>query len=178
VSGASGSANVYTLSVGGQTVATATTASTGPVSIPWNTASVADGVQVLTASVRDATGRTGTTSRTVTVANQVSTATATSTTTPTSGSLRVSITQPTGGATVAGTAWVVMWVEGASGSSNAFTLSVDGAAVYTETTSASGPVTLPWRTTSAVNGSHRVTATVRDAGGNTGSTSINVTVQN
>jgi hypothetical protein len=179
VSGASGTANVYTLSAGSQTVATATTASTGPVSIPWNTASVANGVQVLTASVRDATGRTGSTSRTVTVANQTTTATSPTVSSPAaSDSLRVSITQPTGGATVGGTAWVVMWVDGTTGSSNVFTLSVDGVKVYTETTSARGPVTLPWTTTSAVNGSHQVTATVRDAAGNTGSTTINVTVRN
>jgi hypothetical protein len=178
VAGASGSANVYTLSVGGRAVATATTASTGPVSIPWNTASVADGIQVLTASVRDATGRTGSTSRTVTVANQVSTATPTSgSTTPTSGSRRVSITQPTGGATVGGTAWVVMWIEGVSGSWNAFTPSVDGATVNTETTPAGVPVTLPWLTSSAVNGSHRGAASTRDAVGNTGSTSITVTAR-
>lgn len=264
VSGAGTGAKVYTLSVDGQTVGSSTTASTGPVSIPWNTASVANGSRVLTASVRDAANRSGGASRTVTVSNsgttpapppltvgftspaagatvsgtvtvglaagggsgytyrlavdgvQVATAptytwntttvtnggrtltatvtdsagrTATATRTvtvsnastpppPTNGTLRVFITQPTGGATVGGTAWVVMWVEGNSGSSNAFTLSVDGASVGSQTTSARGPVSIPWTTPAAANGTHTVRATVRDAAGNTGSTSVTVTVRN
>ena len=88
------------------------------------------------------------------------------------------ITQPTGGATVGGTAWVVMWVEGTSGSSNAFTLSVDGVTVGSQTTSARGPVTVPWTTSTSSNGSHTLRATVRDATGNTGSTTATVTVRN
>jgi Bacterial Ig domain len=176
VSGTTGSSNVYTLTVGGKTVATTTTASTGPVSIAWNTASVPNGSQVLTATVRDAGGRTGTTSRAVTVSNGT-TPTPTPPPAPT-GMLKVYITQPTGGATVGGTAWVVMWADGSSGSANTFTLSVDGATVYTETTASRGPVTLPWTTTAATNGTHSVRATVRDATGNAGSTAVSVTVRN
>jgi hypothetical protein len=287
--------NVYTLSVGGQTVGTTTTTSRGPVSIPWNSASVADGTQVLTASVRDAAGKTGTasvtltlrngttaaplsagftspaagatvsgsvnvgltasggsgsgysyrlsldgatvaitpsytwntasatdgshtltvtvsdsagrtasSSRTVTVANAVAapppppaptpapppaptpapppaptpTPPPAPTPTPPSGSVKVFITQPASGASVGGTAWVVLWAEGTTGSSNAFTLSVDGTTVGSQTTSARGPVTIPWTTASSGNGGHTVTATVRDASGNTGSTSLTVTVRN
>jgi len=40
------------------------------------------------------------------------------------------------------------------------------------TTSTRGPVTLPWDTRSVINGTHTLTATVRDAQGNTGTTSI------
>jgi len=40
-------------------VGTTTTSSTGPVSIPWDTTTVADGSQTLTAAVKDATGNTG-----------------------------------------------------------------------------------------------------------------------
>jgi hypothetical protein len=179
VNGAAAGSKVYTLSVGGRTVATSTTASAGPVSIPWNTASVANGGQLLTATVRDAGGRTGIVSRTVTVSNAGSTpAPAPPPPPPPTGTLRVAVTQPTGGATVGGTAWVVMWVEGSSGSSNAFTLSVDGATVGSQTTSARGPVTIPWITTRTSNGSHTLTATVRDATGNTGSSSVTVTVRN
>jgi hypothetical protein len=261
LNGATGSSNVYTLSVGGQTVATTTTASTGPVSIPWNTATVANGSQVITASVRDAAGHTGAGSVTVTVQNAVSappltagfvspaagatvsgtvtvgvtasggsgigytyglaldgvlistatsyawntttasngshtltvtvadstgrTATASravtvSNTTPpaSSGSVRVYITQPTAGATVSGTAWTVLWVEGTSGSANSFTLSVDGVDVGTQTTSVRGPVTIPWRTNSFANGTHVLTGTVTDALGNRGTTSMTVTVRN
>ena len=183
VSGAGAGSKVYTLSVGGQAVATSTTSSTGPVSIPWNTASVANGSQVLTASVRDAAGQTGSVSRSVTVSNAGGTAApAASASAPpppaASGTLQVAVTQPTGGATVGGKAWVVMWVDGSSGSSNAFTLSVDGAIVGSQTTSARGPVSIPWTTTGLSNGSHTVTATVRDAAGNTGSSSVSVTVRN
>jgi len=260
VSGATGSSNVYTLSVGGQTVGTMTTSSTGPVSIPWNTASVADGSKVLTASVRDAGGRTGSTSATVTLANgatagsltaafsspaagaslsgtvsvaatasggsgsgytyrlsldgatvaispsyswdtkavangghtltltvtdsagrtatssrTVTVANAVATPTPT-GALKVFITQPTGGASVSGTAWVVLWAEGTSGSANTFTLSVNGSTVGTQTTAARGPITIPWTTSGT--GSRTLTGTVRDAAGKTGSASLTVTVRN
>jgi len=94
------------------------------------------------------------------------------------GTLQVAITQPTGGSTVLGTAWVVAWVTGASGTANVFTLSVDGVTVGTTTVSVAGPVSIPWTTTSSTNGSHTVTVTVRDATGNTGSTSATVTVAN
>jgi hypothetical protein len=73
---------------------------------------------------------------------------------------------------------VVLWVEGASGKSNTFTLTVDGATVGTYTTAEQGPVTIPWTTNSKPNGNHTVTASVRDATGKTGSTSITVAVRN
>jgi hypothetical protein len=97
---------------------------------------------------------------------------------PTSGTLRVFMTQPRASATVAGTVWVVLWVEGTSGSSNVFTLSADGRQVSTQTTGVRGPVTLPWNTTTAANGAHTLTATVRDAGGNSGSLNVSVIVRN
>jgi len=95
--------------------------------------------------------------------------------------VKVFITQPKAGATVSGTVWVVMWAEGTSGSSNVFTLSVDGKVIRAETTSSRGPVTIPWFTVNnpnALNGTHTLTATVRDATGNTGTTSITVIVKN
>ena len=70
VSGAGSGTKTYTLSADGQTVATMQTALTSAVTIPWNTRSVADGSRVLTMSVRDAAGKTGSTNpTTVTVAN-------------------------------------------------------------------------------------------------------------
>lgn len=99
----------------------------------------------------------------------------------TTAALTVFITQPKNGATVSGTVWVVMWVEGTSGSSNTFTLSVDGKVIRPETTSSRGPVTIPWFTVNnpdALNGTHTLTATVRDATGKTGTTSITVVVKN
>jgi hypothetical protein len=91
----------------------------------------------------------------------------------------VSITAPHNGDTVSGTVWVVMWVDGASGSSNVFTLSVDGTAVAsTNAGSSHGPVTLPWNSRSGPNGTHTITGSVRDATGATGSASVSVLVNN
>ena len=164
----------YTLTAGGKTVGTGTAGGTGPASIPWNTTLVADGTQTLTVSVRDAQGKTGSQSVSVVVKNT----TAPPPPPPPTGTLQVAITQPTGGSTVSGTAWVVMWVNGASGTSNVFTLSVDGVTVGTQTVTTTGPVTIPWVTTTSGNGSHTLTGTVRDATGNTGSISTIVTVAN
>jgi hypothetical protein len=97
---------------------------------------------------------------------------------PPPSTLKVFITQPRNNDTVSGTAWVVIWVEGTSGSSNVFTLSADGTQVGTQPTSSRGPVTVPWDTRSVINGTHTLTATVRDAQGNTGTTSITVIVRN
>ena len=97
---------------------------------------------------------------------------------PTTATLRVFVTQPGASATVSGTAWVVLWVEGTSGSANVFTLSADGRQVGSQTTSARGPVSLPWSTSTYANGAHTLTATVRDAAGNTGTTSLSVLVRN
>jgi hypothetical protein len=173
VTGATGS-RTYTLTAGGKTVGTGTAAGSGPASIPWNTKLVADGTQTLTVGVRDATGKTGTINVSVNVKNGTVSAPPPAPT----GTLQVAITQPTGGATVSGTAWVVAWVTGASGTSNVFTLSVDGVTVGTSTVSAAGPVSIPWTTTTSANGSHTISVTVRDATGNTGATSATVTVAN
>lgn len=92
--------------------------------------------------------------------------------------LKVFITQPKAPATVRGTVWVVLWVEGTSGASNVFTLSADGKPVASQTTTARGPVSIPWPTTALPNGTHTLTGTVRDATGNTGTTSITVILNN
>jgi hypothetical protein len=177
VTGATGN-RTYTLTVGGKKVSSGTASGTGPASIPWNTTQVADGPQTLTVSVRDATGKTGTTNVSVNVKNGTVAAPAPAPAPAPTGTLQVAVTQPTGGATVGGTAWVVAWVTGASGTSNVFTLSVDGVTVGTSTVSTAGPVSIPWTTTTSANGSHTIRVTVRDATGNTGSTSATVTVAN
>ena len=179
VEGTSGGANAFTLSVDGAVIGSQTTAARGPVTIPL--ASAPNGTHTLTGTVRDAAGNTGSTSITVTVvgsgAGTGPPAPPPPPDPPVSDTLKVVITQPLDDATVGGTTWVTLWVEGTSGSANAFTLSVDGATVGSETTSARGPVTIPW-TTSIANGAHTVTAMVRDAAGNTGRASISVTVRN
>jgi hypothetical protein len=160
VQGASGTSNAYTLTAGGQTVGTTTTSSTGPVSIPWNTALLVDGSHMLTASVRDATGKTGSGSVSVTVKN------GTSTTSP----LTLAFTSPAEGATVSGTVSVALRAGGGTGYS--YTLAVDGGAARTVAATSS------WNTTTAINGSHTLRATVRDAAGRTVSATRTVKVSN
>jgi hypothetical protein len=53
--------------------------------------------------------------------------------------------------------------------------------VSSATTSSRGPVTIPWSTVNnpnALNGTHTLGASIRDASGKTGSTSITVIVNN
>jgi hypothetical protein len=88
----------------------------------------------------------------------------------------VSLTAPTNGATVSGTTTV-----SASASDNVGVVGVqfklDGTNLQAEDTTS--PYSISWDTTSASNGSHTLTATARDAAGNTTtSSSITVTVSN
>jgi hypothetical protein len=97
---------------------------------------------------------------------------------PTTGTLTVSITQPTSGATVKGTSWVTLWLGGSTGTSNVYTITVAGHAVASSTTSSRGPVTLGWNSTTVGNGSQTLIASARDSAGHTGSASIPITVSN
>jgi hypothetical protein len=160
-----GSGYSYRLTIDGTQVATS-------ASYTWNTTSVANGNHTLAVTVTDSAGRTATSTRTVTVSN------AAATPPPAGAAVKVVITQPKGGATVGGTAWIVLWVEGTSGTANAFTLRVGNTTIGSQTTSARGPVAMPWSTRSVANGTHTLTATVRDATGKTGSTTMSVRVQN
>jgi hypothetical protein len=56
--GTNGSSNTFTLAAEGVTVGTQTIAARGPVTIPWNTRTTVNGTRTLTATVRDATGKT------------------------------------------------------------------------------------------------------------------------
>jgi hypothetical protein len=69
VEGAASGSKTYTLGEGSRTLATTTTTSAGPVSIPWPTTSADNGPRAPTIGVRDATGATGAASINVTVAN-------------------------------------------------------------------------------------------------------------
>src|SRR5438034_460314 len=134
----------------------------------WNTTTVANGSHSLTATARDAAGNR-TTSATVTVT--VSNAPPSDTTPP-----AVNITSPGSGATVSGTTSVT-----ASASDNVgvagVQFKIDGANLGGEDTTS--PYTISWDTTTAANGSHSLTATARDAAGNsTTSTSVIVSVSN
>ena len=138
-----------------------------PYSRTWDTLTAGNGTHSLTAVARDAAGNTTTsTARTVTVSNGGGDSQA-----PT-----VSLSAPANGATVTGTATL-----SADASDNVGVVgvqfSVDGVALGTEDTSA--PYSRTWDTLTASNGTHSLTATARDAAGNTStSTARTVTVSN
>ncbi|MGH7312367.1 MAG: Ig-like domain-containing protein, partial [Candidatus Rokuibacteriota bacterium] len=164
VSGAAAGSNTFTLSVDGTVVSTQTVSGTG-ASYAWDTTKAANGTRTLSLTTRDSTGKTATTSRSVNVSN-----------TSTAG-LKVIITSPKAGATVNGNATVNVWVEGASGSANAFTLNVDNRVIGSSTES-DRHAWFTWSTRSDTNGTHTMKATVRDAAGNTGTSTITVRVRN
>jgi Big-like domain-containing protein len=170
--GSSGTANTYTLTLGGQAMGSITTASRGPVSMPYDTTMVADGTHALVATARDATGKTGSTSVSVTTRNGVSTPP-----TPAPGALTASITSPAAGATVSGTSTVGMSAAGSTAAARTFQLSVDGVVVSTQTVS-STTASFAWNTTGLSNGSHALSLRVSDTLGGSGTTSRSVTVSN
>jgi len=163
-SGAGSGSVTYTLFVDGGQVFTGAT--TGGIAFDWNTRSVADGSHTLRLDIVDSAGRTASATRHVTVANGVP-----------AGTLNIAFTAPAAGETVTGVVWDVIWVESASGSSNTFTLSVDGRVVATRTTSGR-MVSVPWNSHAFANGPHTMSATVKDGTGNTGSGSRSVNVGN
>ena len=141
---------------------------TSPYSVPWNSTTATNGPHTLTAVARDAAGNTTTSAgRSVTVNNAA----------PDPAPPTVSITAPTSGATVSGTAVTVA----ATASDNVGVTSVqfklDGVNLEAEDTTS--PYSVPWNSTAATNGSHTLTAVARDAAGNiTTSAGVSVTVNN
>ena len=150
----------YTLTIDGAQVA-----SGASTTYSWNTTTAANGGHTLGLTVRDGAGATATASRAVTVQNGGG------------GTLRVSVTTPSPGATVSGTVWVTIWVDGAAAGSKTYTLTVGGTTVWSEAT-ANRPASLPWVTTNGPNGTQTLVVSARDAAGATGSASVTVTVQN
>jgi Bacterial Ig domain len=131
-----------------------------PYQASWNSASVPNGVHVLAAIARDATGNQQNASVAVTVSND--------NTAPT-----IAMASPANGATVTGVITI-----GASASDNVgvagvqFTL--DGVNLGAELTAA--PYQLTWNSGSVPNGIHVLGALARDAAGNLNNTSVSVTV--
>ena len=157
----------YTLTIDGTQVA-----SSGSSVYSWNTTGYTAGSHTLGLTVRDATGTT-----TPTVTRMVTVQTGGGGT-PSPGTIRVFITQPRSGETVRGVVWFTVWVEGAATGSKSYTLSEGGRTLAATSTESSGPVSIPWTTTSADNGPRAPTIGVRDATGATGAASINLTVSN
>jgi glucose/arabinose dehydrogenase len=149
---------------GGTTPIFTTSGTAATASFNWDTSGVPAGAHTLNLTVQDGAGRTATAVRHVTVGT---------------GTLRVAITQPgADGATVSGTTWFVLWVEGAAAGTKTYTLSVNGTQVASTTDTSSGPISMAWDTTKVNNGSTTVIATARDSSGNTGSAPRVVNVSN
>jgi hypothetical protein len=155
----------YTLTLDGTTLV-----SGGNTGYAWNTTATSDASHTLTLTVHDGAGAMATATRTVTVANAAPP--------PPTGTLQVFVTQPRSGSTVSGTAWIVVWLSGAQGTANVYTVGVNGQTVATQTTSSTGPVSLPWATSGTSNGAQTVQVSVRDASGNAGTATVTVTVAN
>jgi hypothetical protein len=138
-----------------------------PYSVTWNSIATTNGSHVITAVARDSANNSTTSSPvTVTVSNVVDT------TPPT-----ISITAPSGGATVTGSNVVAT----ANASDNVGIAGVqfklDGTNLQSEDTSS--PYSITWDTLAVANGSHTITAVARDGAGNTTtSSSVSVTVSN
>jgi len=168
--GARGTPIFFTLTVdGGQVFGTSGSATSA--SFAWNTTSIADGAHTLGLTVQDGAGRTATATRGVTVKN-------TTPPPPPPGPISVFITQPRNGDTVRGVVWFTIWVDGAASGSKTYTLTEGGRTLATTTTTSSGPVSIPWPTTTGDNGPRTPTVGVRDSTGATGTGSVNVTVAN
>ena len=138
-------------------------------SFSLNTTSVTNGQHTLKATVSDSSSpvKTATASLPVTVSNGT-----------TSGTLQVAVTAPKNGTAVSGTNWAVMWVSGAAAGSKTYKLSVGGQQVASQASSSAGPVTLAWDTTKVANGTQQLTASVTDAAGKNGTTTVSVNVSN
>jgi hypothetical protein len=162
VEGVGGTANVFTLSVGGTLVASGSDAGRH-VTLPWITTGTPNGPRTLVAQVRDATGNGGQDTRAMTVQNA-------------GGGPQAAFTAPAAGATVSGTVAVGL---AASGGSTPYTyrLTLDGSQLFT-TTSSAGTATFTWNTTTAANGSHTLGLTVTDATGAASTATRAVTVAN
>jgi hypothetical protein len=148
----------YTLTIDGTQVASGASTTYG-----WNTGAYTAGSHTLGLTVRDNTGAAATAGITVTVAS--------------GGTLSVAVTTPSPGATVSGTVWVTIWVDGAASGNKTYTMTANGTQVWNES-NGDRPASLPWVTTNGTNGTKTLTVTVRDSAGATGSGSVTVTVAN
>ncbi len=94
-----------------------------------------------------------------------------------SAGLLLTFTAPPAGATVTGKKVPIsLGAMGTSGTNNTFTVSIDGTVIGTKTVKVT-TATVNWVTRGYAKGLHTLSATVKDATGNTGSASETVTLQ-
>lgn len=140
-----------------------------PYNISWDTTGVTNSTHLLSVRVRDAAGNQTISSLVgVTVSNTVSVS---DTTAPT-----VSISSPSSGSSQSGTISVAATASDNIGVAGVQFL-LDGASLGSEDTSS--PYGISWDTTNVANGTHTLSARVRDAAGNqTTSSAVSVTLSN
>lgn len=141
------------------------TSSIAPYSYSWNTTGVASGTHTISATAQDAAGNISSSSIQV----GINAAPSGDATAPV-----VSITSPASGSAVTVGATISV---GVSATDNVgvslVSFSVDA---VLKSSSSSAPYNFSWNTTGAASGTHTLTATAKDAAGNTSSFSIPVTV--
>lgn len=158
----------YALKVDATALPTLGPTSATTASQSWDTRTVANGAHTLTLTLTDNSGAT----KTVMVSN-----------TATAAPLSVAITSPKTNATVtpdaSGNVWVVVWLTGTDQGTPGYSykLSVDGQQVWTQSSSSTGPVSMPWPTGTRPSGPATLTVTVTDAAGRSGSASVSITLQ-
>lgn len=140
------------------------TDTSAPYDIAWDSGLTANGSTTLQAYAWDAAGNRGqSASVSVTVSNQTATP---DTLAPTVGFL-----SPANGAKVSGTTTIKVTASDNVGVTQ-LNLAIDGKTVASAT---SGTLSYRWNTRRVASGSHTLTATAKDAAGNTTSTTISVT---
>ncbi len=142
---------------------------TAPYSVSWNTTTTSNGSHTLSAVARDAAGNVSPVSAVTVTVNNAPPPPPPDTTPPT-----VSITAPSNGATVKGTATVTATASDNVGVVGVQFLLDDGANGSADVTTA--PYSISWNTATASDGSHKITAIARDAAGNRSPVSAPVTV--
>ena len=92
--------------------------------------------------------------------------------------IKVIITSPAAGAAVKGTVWFTVWLENAAAGTRTVTLSINGTSITSTNTASNGPISLPWSTTIADNGTKTATISVRDSASATGRASVTINIAN
>ena len=156
-SGGSGSGYTYKLAVDGASVYTGTNPS-----FRWHTKNGANGTRVLTATVTDSAGASGTATRSVIVSN----------TTP----FTASIKSPTHGTTVSGQKTIAVSTSAVSGQTKQMTVLVDGKTLASNSVLATS-LWVSWNTTKFTDGPHTLTLKVTQ-NGFTATATHSVTVSN